>query len=335
MSRRVFPLMFSLVSLACSCGLEESPVRPEDALSLEQAATAACANSPLFCDDFSSATPPAQYQTQNGTWTRQLGHYVVAGGSVNWQRALALLPDSRGDFDVTVTGSSRGDAGLGLVYSAQTTGSAYAVIVHPAQFQGVYLKEIIPGQTSDREIQSYALPAPRAEQSLTLRVKRVGAQVTAWLDGQQVLSANDGSAGRAGKLGLVLSVTDKLTNAGADFTLLRLDATTTPPPTGGNISGLPWPSGVGTDNLPGFETWRGRKSDYYETWPNRWSWTEIRNPDIYGAISASAGKPGRLQIGIAMLPEDGSGSFATCATGAYDQYFKDIGAKLVSLGRGD
>ncbi len=80
---------------------------------------------------------------------------------------------------------------------------------------------------------------------------------------------------------------------------------------------------------------RGRKSDFYETWPNRWSWTEIRNPDIYGAVSAVAGKPGRLQIGIAMLPEDGSGSFATCATGAYDQYYKDIGSKLASLGRGD
>ena len=104
---------------------------------------------------------------------------------------------------------------------------------------------------------------------------------------------------------------------------------------GGPESGLPWRSGASTDDLAAFETWRGRDLDIFETWPNRSNWTEIRNPDIYGAVSAFNGRAGTLSIGIAMLPEDKSGSFATCATGAYDQYYKDIGSKLVSLGRGD
>ena len=104
---------------------------------------------------------------------------------------------------------------------------------------------------------------------------------------------------------------------------------------GDNESGLPWRSGASTDDLAAFETWRGRELDVFETWPNRGNWTEIRNPDIYGAVSAFNGRAGTLSIGIAMLPEDKSGSFATCATGAYDQYYKDIGRKLVSLGRGD
>lgn len=75
--------------------------------------------------------------------------------------------------------------------------------------------------------------------------------------------------------------------------------------------------------------------DFVETWPSRQTWTEIANPDIYGSVSQYAGNPARLQIGIAMLPEDGSGNLATCATGAYNSYYKSVGSKLVSLGRGN
>jgi hypothetical protein len=104
---------------------------------------------------------------------------------------------------------------------------------------------------------------------------------------------------------------------------------------GGSASGLPWRSGASTDGLAAFETWRAHELDVFETWPNRDSWDQIRNPDIYGAVSAFNGRAGTLSIGIAMLPEDNSGTFGDCATGLYDQYYKDIGSKLVSLGRGD
>ncbi|MGH3565067.1 MAG: glycosyl hydrolase [Pseudonocardia sp.] len=70
------------------------------------------------------------------------------------------------------------------------------------------------------------------------------------------------------------------------------------------------------------------------TWPNRGTWEELRNPDIYGAVSAAAGYP-TLTIGIAMLPTVEQSSFAQCATGSYDRYFRDVGSSLVRLGRGE
>lgn len=101
-----------------------------------------------------------------------------------------------------------------------------------------------------------------------------------------------------------------------------------------NVSGLPWKSGAVSDDSAGFATWRGRPYDVITTWPNRETWEIVRNPDIYGAISDLSGVP-MLTIGIAMLPEQGGATWAQCATGAYDQYFRDIGAKLASVNRGD
>ncbi|MEK7572168.1 MAG: glycosyl hydrolase [Patescibacteria group bacterium] len=105
----------------------------------------------------------------------------------------------------------------------------------------------------------------------------------------------------------------------------------------GAQSGLPWNSGAALEksDIAGFEAWRGRKLDIYMTWPVRQNWDDIRNPDRVGQVSQYNGMPGLLQVGVAMLPENGSGDFAACATGAYDQYYKDLGSKLVQLNRGN
>jgi hypothetical protein len=42
----------------------------------------------------------------------------------------------------------------------------------------------------------------------------------------------------------------------------------------------------------------------------------------------------KLSLALAMLPEDGSGSFVACAAGAYDRYYREYGSELLRLGRG-
>ncbi len=99
-------------------------------------------------------------------------------------------------------------------------------------------------------------------------------------------------------------------------------------------SALPWASGAASEDLDAFAAWRGRPLDVVTTWPNRETWQVIRDPDVYGAISAT--RPWKtLTVGIAMLPEEEPASFAECATGAYDEYYRDIGRTLVRLDRGD
>jgi hypothetical protein len=104
----------------------------------------------------------------------------------------------------------------------------------------------------------------------------------------------------------------------------------------GNRSGLPWLSGGGIDvSVSEFESYRGRPMDTVDTWPNRGNWTELENPDIYGAISDSAGFAGRIVIATTMIPNDGTSTLDACAAGAYDAHMTAYGQKLVSLGRGD
>jgi len=101
------------------------------------------------------------------------------------------------------------------------------------------------------------------------------------------------------------------------------------------LSGLAWRSGVACTDADDFADWRDRDVDVYLTWVNRGNWAEIRNPDIYGAISHYHGQPGQVSGGIGMLPENGAGNFADCADGDYDVYFRDVGTAMVAAGRGD
>ena len=99
-------------------------------------------------------------------------------------------------------------------------------------------------------------------------------------------------------------------------------------------SRLPWSSGAVGEEA-GFAAWRRRPLDNTTTWPARSSWAEISRPDLHGAISSKP-RDAMLSIGLAMLPEPAAGaSFAACATGAYDKYYRAFGKALVRLGRGD
>ena len=311
-----------------------------------------CGGGAIFCDDFSSAALAGAYAFRSGSWTRSAGSLVVSD-EVAWQRARAVLADDVDDFDVTLAGSSLGDSGFGLVYAASAArDDGFAVIVHPGQFRGVYLKKLVPGEP-DVEIQHVALDAPSPGVAHTLRVARVSGSVTVWLDGAALFTASD--SGGHGALGLLESTTDQTSGAGARFTLFRVDSIdlggsstgssgssgASSGSTGaGALSGLAWNSGASSEDASGFAAWRGHPLDVADTWDNRSSWDEIQHPDIYGGISGFAGFAGRLALGTAMLPGDGatlaSGvSFAACASGDYDGYFQQLGRDLASLGRDD
>jgi hypothetical protein len=105
-------------------------------------------------------------------------------------------------------------------------------------------------------------------------------------------------------------------------------------PGGPQRSGLTWSSGA-VGGIAGFADWRGRPLDNTTTWPNRRTWQEISHPDIYGAVRSTPPEV-ELSLGLAMLPDPANGAtFAQCAAGAYDQYYRTYGAELVRLGRAD
>jgi hypothetical protein len=203
--------------------------------------TSLCSGSPLFCDDFTNAALAADYTTFNGTWVRAVGSLTVTD-STAYERARATLTGVTAlatgvsDFDVTFAGHTEGDYGFGLIWAGSAMNNdGYAVIVHPGTYQGIYLKQLIPGQ-NDVNITSYALPAGLAGTPMTVRVLRQGSQVTVWFNGAQVLSASDGAGPVTGLLGLCLSDTAITGGGGAVFDLFRVDAAG-PYPAGGGSSG--------------------------------------------------------------------------------------------------
>ena len=103
------------------------------------------------------------------------------------------------------------------------------------------------------------------------------------------------------------------------------------PPTSGSGNGQ-WSSGAISDNLDDFAAWRGQPLGNTGLWPNRASWGEVQNPDIYGNLSKLS-KYEAVWVAAAMLPEDGSGNFAACAKGEYDGYFKTYGETVKKAGR--
>lgn len=304
-----------------------------------------CSGTSVFCDDFASAPPPTAYQLQRGTWTRVDGHFT-ASHAVAWQRARALLPVDFGDFDVTVVGRSLGDAGFGLIYGAAAPDDGFAVIIHPAQFQGVYFKELLAGR-DDRPIRSATLASPASGTSMRLRVRRAGTTVTVWLDGAELFAVDDGAAGRHGALGLLLSVTDQVADSGAEFSLLRVDTAEGPsscvPTCDGRTCGpdgcggqcpcasSTWLSGAASPYAAdgSFGTWRGEPITIGGTWVNG-------NAEMVGLDTLRPGKEwgawtGAIDVAIGAIDKRVGESWAAAATGAYDarwrqsaQAFKEV-----------
>ena len=206
-----------------------------DGANVPDASGGACSGSPFFCDDFTNPALASAYATFNGTWVRATGSYTATDSNA-WERAQATLAYDVSDFDVTFSGHTMGDYGFGLIYGAAvpTETQGYAVVVHPAQFQAVYLKQLIAGQ-NDVNIASTPLPTNMSGQEMVVRIRRQGSNVIVWLNWTQVLSASDGSSGSSGLLGLLLSDTDIPTGSGAVFDLLRVDSATKS--SGGGSSG--------------------------------------------------------------------------------------------------
>jgi hypothetical protein len=94
-----------------------------------------------------------------------------------------------------------------------------------------------------------------------------------------------------------------------------------------------WSSGAETENLTEFANWRGRPLDNSGTWPGRDNFDTISNPDTYSQISGGLVGLKQISIGVAMLPEQQTASFAECANGSYDQYYRTLGRNLKTLGR--
>jgi hypothetical protein len=104
-------------------------------------------------------------------------------------------------------------------------------------------------------------------------------------------------------------------------------------------SGLPWHSGVWlgsrftTGTLDDFGAWRGRPADVVTTYSAKSSYQAIMDEDWH--ITVWNGFDGRLNYGLAMLPEDGTGSLASVARGDQDVVWSTVAQKLVANGRGD
>lgn len=107
----------------------------------------------------------------------------------------------------------------------------------------------------------------------------------------------------------------------------------------GNRSGQPWLSGVNGDPttnptaVESFCSFRHSLCDLAHVYPARDSWSSLVDPNWVEQNFASW--PGRLLISTAPFPENSGASLATCATGAYDGYWRTFGSTLNSTGRQD
>ncbi|WP_261558747.1 glycosyl hydrolase [Frankia tisae] len=132
------------------------------------------------------------------------------------------------------------------------------------------------------------------------------------------------------------------TSTGNNIGFDRAEITTTAPPTAppsyaGPRSGKPWLSGTFPDpvmnqqNLEAFCNWRGAPCDFVLLYVTRNNWTNVTQPaDL---LRTFATWPGRLIISIPPFPENIGASNATCATGAYDSYWRTFGTFLNTYGR--
>jgi len=120
-----------------------------------------------------------------------------------------------------------------------------------------------------------------------------------------------------------------------DRMVIGTDAGATPPL--GFRSGLPWLSGIWANALmvpsvtDAFCDTRGTPCDLAHTYVARNSWANIVEPSF--AETNYAGWPGRLVITVPPFPEGQGNSLATCATGAYDSYWRTFGNTLNTTGR--
>src|SRR4051794_21919987 len=95
---------------------------------------------------------------------------------------------------------------------------------------------------------------------------------------------------------------------------------------GGGRSGLAWNSGSVSGGFPCLAQLRGRPLDARTIFITHTSFPDmVRN----SAVAASLAKEAPFWVvSLPLLPSSAKGQFAQCAGGAYDSYFRDIGANL-------
>lgn len=107
----------------------------------------------------------------------------------------------------------------------------------------------------------------------------------------------------------------------------------TPPSQSQWFSGS-WAGGgtLTTSRSDGFGAWRGTPLDATTIYPEIGSWQAIYDSDWH--VSTYTGFEGVLSYGLPMLPEDGSGSFASIVEGDHDWVYEKVADDLVANGRG-
>ena len=104
-------------------------------------------------------------------------------------------------------------------------------------------------------------------------------------------------------------------------------------------SGLAWHSGawVGgrftTAELARFGAWRGRSADVVTTYSPRDSYRSLM--ENTWSIRTWAGFGGKLNYGLAPLPDNGEGSLGSIAAGHQDAVWRRVAHNLEAAGRGD
>ncbi|HEY0435950.1 MAG TPA: hypothetical protein VGC92_04875 [Phenylobacterium sp.] len=93
------------------------------------------------------------------------------------------------------------------------------------------------------------------------------------------------------------------------------------------IGGLPWRSGATSGGFPCLAQLRGRSLDALNEFiaPNAFT-DMVKNTGTW--LQGSATRAPLLVVSLALLPRNNAGQFAQCAAGAFDDYFRQVGANL-------
>jgi hypothetical protein len=108
---------------------------------------------------------------------------------------------------------------------------------------------------------------------------------------------------------------------------------------GSSRSGLPWLSGVWSGGrftpsaIAAYGSWRGRPIDIVTAYSRRDSYRAIASEAW--SINVWKGMPGRLNYGLALLPDSGEGSLRSIARGDQDWVWRSVAQNLKSAGRGN
>ena len=92
---------------------------------------------------------------------------------------------------------------------------------------------------------------------------------------------------------------------------------------------------MGMGSLQKYQTWRGAPLDFVTTYSERTSWEAMTSGDNDWLIETYKDFPGKLNYGLALLPEDNRGQFAQVSSGQRDAVWRHIATSLKANGHGD